>query len=101
METLSDKDIQDGVSFYAFPKDAAVQHTVKLYRLYNLNSDQHFYTVSEAERDSLINHIAGFRGEGHEVYVVPPDSTQFPDSVPLFRWLSVVPDPEQGDLISV
>jgi hypothetical protein len=86
----------NGVSFYAFANDAAIEGTVPvpLHRLYNPTSDQHFYTTSDSEAAQAVQ-IAGFVVEKDaEVYVVPPDSTQFPDSVPLFRWLNTIPDPE-------
>jgi hypothetical protein len=41
--------------------------TMKMYRLYNPGLGQHFYTVSEAERQQTIQ--AGFKDEGVIGYV--------------------------------
>ncbi|MDO4405248.1 MAG: hypothetical protein Q4C09_09450, partial [Atopobiaceae bacterium] len=56
------------------------QETQVMYRLYNPNSGEHFYTASEKERDSVV--AAGWKYEGIG-WVAPAES-----SVPVYRLYS-------------
>jgi hypothetical protein len=48
----SANDIFEGVSYYGFETPA--EGTMPVYDLYDTELDTHFYTVSAAERDSLL-----------------------------------------------
>ena len=67
----------------AVAKDSA--ETEPMYRLYNPNSGEHFYTGSDAERDHLVS--LGWRSEG-EGWVAPVKST-----TPVYRLYN----PNAGD----
>lgn len=60
-------------------KDAEGRQT--LYRLYNPNTGEHFYTVNETEREATIN--AGWTDENIAYYVA--DNTSDKDAQPVYR----------------
>ena len=61
------------------------EDNVAIFRLYNPNSGEHFYTASQVERDTLI--LAGWNGEGY-AWMAPAYSDQ-----PVYRLYS----PSTGD----
>ena len=58
----------EGVAYKAYASSEGGAHE-ELYRFYNQKSGTHFYTTSEAERDSIINTLPTYRFEGIAYYV--------------------------------
>lgn len=52
-------------AFEAQAPTTSTTASADMYRMYNRNSGEHFYTASTVERDSLVN--AGWRYEGHRL----------------------------------
>lgn len=58
----------EGAVYGAYADSEGGQHT-PLYRLYNQETQTHFYTVNEAERDFVINTYSQYQYEGIAYYV--------------------------------
>lgn len=81
----------EGIAFYAYPDDA-FDGTIPVYRFYNSNSGDHFYTRSEAEKATLIaNPGWSYRYEGVGWYGFPDETTD--GTVPVYRFYN----PNSGD----
>jgi hypothetical protein len=57
------------IGWYAYANNAV--GTVPLYRFFNTSNGVHFYTISTAERDSVIANLKQFNYEGIAYYVLP------------------------------
>ena len=59
----------EGIGFYAYP----VQQpgTLPVYRFFNNNAGGHFYTIGEAEKNTVIQNYDWFRYEGIGFYAYP------------------------------
>jgi hypothetical protein len=44
----------EGIAFYAYPEGSQPPESRPIYRFWNPHSSSHFYTISEAERDTVI-----------------------------------------------
>ncbi|KAL4769193.1 hypothetical protein BDW60DRAFT_195637 [Aspergillus nidulans var. acristatus] len=62
----------EGVAGYIYPQQSSVPGLVPLYRLYSGEVTDHFYTVSQTERDNTIGRL-GYSDEGIAGYVFPPE----------------------------
>ena len=67
----------DNFSIKAYAEAAPVDSTTEMYRLYNPNGGEHFYTASEVERDGLVDLGWQYEGVG---WTAPISST-----VPVYR----------------
>jgi len=56
-----------------------------VYRFFNNNAGGHFYTISEAERDTVINNYKWFRYEGVGFYAYPSPTA---DASPVYRFFN-------------
>jgi len=65
---------------YSFDMD-----TVPMYRFFNTNTGAHLYTISQVERDYILNNLPHYNYEGVKFYVYP---TQFTDTVPAYRFFN-------------
>jgi len=64
----------EGVAAYIYPPNyKTAEGTVPLYRLYNINKVDHFYTTSIAERDNAVSSY-GYINEDIVGYVMPAES---------------------------
>lgn len=62
----------EGVAFYAFPTDAAPSDTLPVYRFWSDRLGHHFYTMSETEKQKLIDvHAYTWTYEGIAWYAYP------------------------------
>ena len=79
------------VAYYAFAA-ATEPDTVPVYRFWSGTLRSHFYTVSEAERDKLINNYAqtwAYEGIAFYVYPSSPGSVHHRGTYPVYRlWSS-------------
>lgn len=57
LEQFPDVWTPEGIAFYAFPEGAQPVGTNPVYRFWSEQLDCHFYTISETERDKLINNF--------------------------------------------
>ncbi|RMX61901.1 hypothetical protein [Roseibium alexandrii] len=57
----------EGISYFASPDDSDGGQA--LYRFYNTSNGTHFYTVSEAERDAIIQTLGHYSYEGVAYFV--------------------------------
>ena len=57
---------EDKVYTYTYAKKTDPVRTVNMFRMYNPNSGEHFYTGNQAERDTLVQ--AGWKYEGIGFY---------------------------------
>ncbi|MCC0177895.1 hypothetical protein I4641_12995 [Waterburya agarophytonicola K14] len=85
----------EGVSFIApaEPPDNTVEDELTgitaasnidpVYRLYNSNTGVHLYTISEVEKDSVVENLPNYTLEGIEYYGY---TTQIEGTVPLYRF---------------
>lgn len=70
-----------GVAFHAYSDDGVIHdNTAPVYRFYNVATQQHFFTISVAERDHILAHYPQFHDEGIAWYAYPieqatPEST--------------------------
>jgi hypothetical protein len=72
----------EGIGFYAFTSPLA--NTIPVYRFRRPANNNHVYTVSEAERQNIINHPEwGYSYEGIGFYTYP---NQVDNSVPVYRF---------------
>ena len=63
----------DGIAFYAYPDGAQPIGMSAVYRFWSGALGHHFYTVSQGERDSLINNYPSvWTYEGVAWYAYPP-----------------------------
>lgn len=65
--------VLEGAVGYVLPARANQYHTIPLYRLVKASTEDHFYTVSAAERDYAVNH-AGYQYEGVSGYIFGSDA---------------------------
>lgn len=64
--------LYEGVACYVYPRTAPVTGSVPLYRFWDKLKGVHLYTVSEAEKNNLINNYAStYTYEGIACYVYP------------------------------
>ena len=66
--------VNEGIAFYA-PAVAGGDGRTELFRFYNVVTQEHFYTDSVAERDSVITNYLQFVYEGVAFYVYPVPGT--------------------------
>jgi hypothetical protein len=63
----------EGVAFYAYPEGSQIPGTSPVYRFWSDSLRCHFYTITEAEKDKLINNYSNiWTFEGIAWYAVPP-----------------------------
>ncbi|CEN59990.1 hypothetical protein ASPCAL02431 [Aspergillus calidoustus] len=64
----------EGIAGYIYPADSSLRlpGLTPLYRLYSQQVMDHFFTVSQAERDNTIGRL-GYYDEGIAGYVFPPE----------------------------
>ncbi|HEX8974751.1 MAG TPA: SpoIID/LytB domain-containing protein [Patescibacteria group bacterium] len=72
--------VPEGIAFYAY--NSQISGTSPVYRFYNSSSSDHFYTISEDEKNSLINSQSGYSFEGVAFYAF---TTQTNGSSPVYR----------------
>ncbi len=71
----------EGVAFYAFASQ--IDGTIPVYRFYSTTKGDHFFTASEAEKDTLTNNAQwGYSYEGIAFYVYP---SQASETSPIYR----------------
>ncbi|MFH0833294.1 MAG: right-handed parallel beta-helix repeat-containing protein [archaeon] len=71
----------EGGVFYVY--DSMVNGTVPVYRFYNNNVGSHFYTISEGEKNKLINNYPNvYTFEGGVFYVYDSENVFVPEPVP-------------------
>ena len=78
--------VREGTTGYILADQTAQYQTTALYRLFNADTDNHFYTSSVAERDFAVG--LGYRDEGTEGYVFTsleptPTPTATPTAMPI------------------
>ena len=67
--------------------DNASADGIPVYRFYNASNGAHFYTASEAEKESVLNHHDWpFTYEGIAYYVLP---SAYSDAMPVYRFYNV------------
>jgi len=75
----------EGPAFYAYANGQQPASCDAIHRFWSDNLSGHFYTISEAEKDKIINNYSSvWTYEGIAWYALPPDS--------------VAPDPQSSDL---
>ena len=57
----------EGISYYA--SSDASNGAAELFRFYNTQNSSHFFTVSQAERDNIINTLGHYNYEGIAFFV--------------------------------
>ena len=62
----------EGIGFYASPVAQPLTFMLPVYRFFNNNAGGHFYTISEAEKNTVIQNYNWFRYEGIGFYAYPP-----------------------------
>lgn len=73
----------EGIGFFA-SNNAAEPNTAPVYRFYNYGSGAHFYTISQSERDTVINNFSQYyRFEGIAWYANPNADA---DLTPMYRF---------------
>ena len=73
----------EGIGFFA-SNNAAEPNTAPVYRFYNYSTGAHFYTISQSERDTVINSFSQYyRFEGIAWYANPNPDT---DLTPMYRF---------------
>ena len=74
-----------GISFIAAPEPEGNDITgiSPVYRLFNSNTGVHLYTISEAEKDSVVENLPNYNLEGIEYYGY---ETQVGETIPLYRF---------------
>ena len=73
---------REGIAFYSYSTQAA--GTLPVYRFINTNTGDHFFTISENEKNNLINNPSfGYKLEGAGFYA---NSSQAPDTYPIYRF---------------
>ena len=79
----------EGTACYVYDTHDHLHHhqpgLTPLYRQFNPNNGDHFYTTDAAERDNAVN-VYGYTNEGTACYVYV---TQYPGTIPLYRQLRV------------
>jgi hypothetical protein len=79
----------EGIAFYAFPEGQQPADSIPVYRFWSPVGQEHFYTISEQERDWLVaNHSYYWTLEGVAFYVYSDD--QATGSEPVYRFWSPV-----------
>ncbi len=75
----------EGVAYYV--PEASVANTVPVYRFWSKKHKGHFFTISEQEKNYVINHYDDYiwKYEGIAYYVYP---TQQPNTKPVYRFWS-------------
>jgi hypothetical protein len=66
----------EGTSYVAYESSTSATETMPLYRFYNTSTGTHFYTVNEAEKDSIIANLPQYNFEGVAYYVGGPVEVQ-------------------------
>jgi Repeat of unknown function (DUF5648) len=75
----------DGISCFIFQDGTQLDNAVPLFRCFNANLDDHFYTTDATERDNAITAL-GYKDEGLAGWVLSPAVGQFDESsVPVHR----------------
>ncbi len=78
----------EGISYYAFPQNTAVG-LLPVYRFWSAEYESHFYTISEAEKDSVIStyssNIWAFEGP---VFYAYREGQQPAGTLPVYRFWS-------------
>lgn len=65
IEKYADTWRYEGIAFYAYPPECQVAGTLPVYRFWSANLGRHFYSMSETEKDKLIEkypHVWAFEG---------------------------------------
>jgi hypothetical protein len=65
LEKYADTWTYEGIAFYAYPPESQVAGTKPVYRFWSANLGRHFYSMSETEKDKLIEkyaHVWAFEG---------------------------------------
>lgn len=66
----------EGTSYVAYESSTSATETMPLYRFYNTQTGTHFYTVDEAEKDSIVANLPQYNFEGVAYYVGGPVEVQ-------------------------
>jgi len=74
----------EGIAFYAYPDTSTDLASLPVYRFYNVTNGQHFYTASEAEKNSLTTNLGSvFHLEGVAFYAYTATATELS---PIYRF---------------
>gem|GEM_PF-2265499 len=64
----------EGIAFYAYaPDGSAPDDALPVYRFYNNSTGGHFFTINEAEKDTIVLNYPWFRYEGVAWYAFAPE----------------------------
>ena len=77
----------EGIVYYAFATEGEPD-TLPVYRFWSDSLSAHFYTISESEKDKLIDlysHVWTYEGPAFYAY---PDGLQPQDTLPVYRFWS-------------
>jgi hypothetical protein len=84
---FSDVWTYEGVGYYAF-STAGQPNTLPVYRFWSPTSESHFYTISESEKNKLINRYSDAWTYEGIVFYAYPEGQQQPGSRPVYRFWS-------------
>ena len=87
LETSNPAYTFEAIAYSASTSQTAI-HDMVLHRFFNLETGTHFYTASDAERDSIVDSLPNFRFEGTAYYVAGAPSVQFDEAF----YLQAYPD---------
>jgi hypothetical protein len=74
VDNFADTWTYEGVAWYAYPVDQAPVDSSPVYRFWSDSARRHFYTISETEKDKLINNFADtWTFESIAWYAYPPE----------------------------
>jgi hypothetical protein len=73
----------EGTAFYAH--STQIENTTPVYRFYNKTNGDHFYTISETEKNNLINSMPSYAFEGVVFYTY---QSAVDNSAPVYRFLN-------------
>gem|GEM_PF-4533983 len=83
--TLDDDD-KNGVA-YLYPGTSVPQSRLPVYRFYNTQTQTHFFTMDESEKNTVLQNYAWFNYEGIAWYAYPADSA--PEGCrPIYRFFN-------------
>jgi len=76
----------EGIAFYAYPDSSSDSALAPVYRFLNLITGEHFYTISEAEKTSVVANLGTtYKLEGIAFYAYPSLLT---GTSPIYRFVS-------------
>lgn len=79
----------EGIAYYAYKTNNQPPEAMPVYRFFNTDTKSHFYTISETEKNTIIENYAWYTYEGIAWYAFDNEINAPTDALPVYRFFNL------------